>query len=116
MDEERTPAPLPWGGLEPPDRRPPTAIGVMTPPPPSRPSVSHRALNLRRRLALGFVGATAIATGILVAAVTVGPIGFGIGSVVALLGGPFLSAAVRTTPRTTPVVRLAARRNRRRAA
>lgn len=116
MGEDRTPTPEPWGGLEPPDRRPPTAIGVMTPPPPRRPSEPYRASDLRRRLALGFVGVTVIATGVGVAAVAVGPLGFAIGSAFALLGSPLLHAAVRVPRRSTPVVRLGGRRDGRKAA
>lgn len=116
MDEDRFPAPEPWGGLEPPHRRPPTAVGVMTPPPPPRPGASHHAPNLRRRLALGFVGVTTVAAGIGVAALAAGPLGFGVGAAVALLGSPLLHAAVRTGRRDTPVVPFATRRARRRAA
>ncbi len=55
------PDPEPGGALEPPRRRPPTAVGLATPPPPRRdrsqfPSYS-RYLR-RRRIARAIVGST----------------------------------------------------------
>ena len=41
MDDTDLPEPESWGSLEPPRRRPPTAIGVLTPPPPRRPDADH---------------------------------------------------------------------------
>ena len=58
MQDSWTPEPEPSGSLDPPRRRPPTAVGVATPPPPRprQPSYVDRRMTRRKRLASAFVG------------------------------------------------------------
>src|SRR5688572_14386587 len=95
MHDDHAPRPEPWGDLVPPNRRPPTAVGVMTPPPPRRPERAPAAMPLRRRLALAFLGFACVSTGAVIAVATTGPVGFGIGATIALMGAPSIRAAVR---------------------
>ena len=44
MFSDDAPVPQPSGSLDPPDRKPPTAIAVATPPPPRRPRSLRNAL------------------------------------------------------------------------
>lgn len=57
MTDAWHPEPDPFGALEPPRRKPPTAVGVATPPPPGRsPRYYDRHVSRRRRLAEAFAG------------------------------------------------------------
>jgi len=58
--EDWSPDPLEHGSLEPPRRRPPTAVGVATPPPPRRPSRFHetRTRHIRRTVGQILLSAT----------------------------------------------------------
>lgn len=63
-----TPEPQTFGWLEPPRRRPPTAVGVATPPPPRGP---HRVVARRTRRTLldmigmaGIVGSLGVVAGL----------------------------------------------------
>lgn len=60
--DEWIPDPLEQGSLEPPRRRPPTAVGVATPPPPRGPRPSHyresRMRKIRRALSQMLVSVT----------------------------------------------------------
>jgi len=111
MTEPWSPDPEPSGSLEPPRRRPPTAVGVATPPPPRGPEpryVDGRATR-RRRLASAFVGCVLTATAASLATVgsawpAILSTGFG------AMGGAFLYRAFRTgrAPGGGARVRLAA--------
>ncbi|MCC7001005.1 MAG: hypothetical protein IT357_02525 [Gemmatimonadaceae bacterium] len=115
MDDTELPEPESWGSLEPPRRRPPTAIGLLTPPPPRRPDADDVYTGfLRQRLAQGFVGTTVAALGTAIAASTGGPIGFSIGAMLALGGARMIGMAFRRRPRIFVIARQ--RRARRRAA
>jgi hypothetical protein len=56
--EEWTPKPQESGSLDPPRRRPPTAVGIATPPPPRHRGGEHyaRPSRLRARALVGFLG------------------------------------------------------------
>lgn len=116
MDDDRQPQTEPWGSLEPPRRRPPTALGVMTPPPPPPPDrpVRYRS-RLRQRLAQGFVGAAAVTIGATLAAVTAGAPGFAVGAALALGGARLVGIAVRPSTRELPLPGHATRARRRAA-
>ena len=63
MADEWLPKPDPFGGLEPPRRNPPTAIGLATPPPPSgEPWYLDRRALRRRRMASAFAGSVLVAS------------------------------------------------------
>lgn len=118
MADEWTPEPEPAGDREPPRRRPPTAVGVLTPPPPHRPRRSvYRSSRLRQRLAYAFVGASGAFVGIVTASLASHPAAVALGSVLALLGARFLGVSLRGIPRP-PELGVVADRNavRRRAA
>jgi hypothetical protein len=44
MVSDEAPVPEPGGSLEPPDRKPPTALATATPPPPHKPRSFRHAL------------------------------------------------------------------------
>lgn len=98
------PDPEPGGALNPPNRRPPTAVGVATPPPPQgQPRYRNHLSRLRRRLAEGFTGAvlTTSAVGIAtIGSLTSALFAVGLGAV----GGAFLYQAMRARPRHGPGV------------
>ena len=93
------PDPEPGGALNPPNRRPPTAVGIATPPPPpEQPRYRNHLSRLRRRLAEGFTGA--VLAGSAVGVATIGSLtsalfATGLGAV----GGAFLYRALRARPR-----------------
>lgn len=114
MDDAELPEPESWGSLEPPRRRPPTAIGLLTPPPPRRPDADDVYTGfLRQRLAQGFVGTTVAALGTAIAAATGGATGFSIGAILALGGARIIGLAFRRRPM---IVAVAAQRHARRRA
>lgn len=98
------PDPEPGGALDPPNRRPPTAVGVATPPPPrGEPRYRNHLVRLRKRLAEGFTGA--VFTGSAVGIATIGSltsalVAVGLGAV----GGAFLYRALQSRPRHRPGV------------
>jgi hypothetical protein len=100
MTDEWAPTPEPAGDRDPPRRRPPTAVGVLTPPPPRRPKHSaYIESNLRRRLAQAFLGASGAFTGIAAASIASHPVAILAGSVIALLGARLLGISVRGASR-----------------
>ena len=106
MDDTELPEPESWGSLEPPRRRPPTAIGVLTPPPPRRPDADEAYTGfLRQRLAQGFVGTTIAALGTAIAASTGGAVGFSLGAMLALGGARIIGLAFRRRPRIFAIAR-----------
>lgn len=100
MDDADWKRPQTSGRLGPPRRHPPTAVGVLTPPPPPRPSrgAVYRS-SLRVRLAQGFVGVLAVAVGSGVSAVGTGLAATVVGAAIALAGAPLLFASVRARRR-----------------
>jgi len=108
MDDTEMPEPESWGSLEPPRRRPPTAIGLLTPPPPRRPDADHAYTGfLRQRLAQGFVGTTFAALGAVIAASTAGAVEYSVGALLALGGARLIGLAFRRRPRIFAVARRA---------
>lgn len=103
MTDEWPPAPEPAGDLNPPRRRPPTAVGVRTPPPPPRhPSRStYLESSRKRRLAQAFLGASGAFAGIAAASIAVHPAAVIGGSVLALVGARLLGISVRGAPATS---------------
>ncbi|MBX3175314.1 MAG: hypothetical protein KF709_12945 [Gemmatimonadaceae bacterium] len=97
MTDEWAPEPEPAGNLQPPRRNPPTAVGVLTPPPPHRPQrTRYRASSLRRRLAQAFLGASGAFAGIAAASIATHPVAVAAGSLLALAGARLLGISVRS--------------------
>jgi hypothetical protein len=90
------PDPETGGALNPPNRRPPTAVGVATPPPPDEePRYRNHLLRLRRRLAEGFTGA--VFAGSAVGIATVGSLATSLLAVgLGAVGGAFLYRAMQS--------------------
>jgi hypothetical protein len=103
-DDERAPEPLEQGNLEPPRRKPPTAIGTATPRGPRRPyrpGRYHRlGMSRTRRIALGLLSGLLTTSGAAIGATAWPSMGmavtFGVGM---LSAGIFIGyhAAVRGT-------------------
>ena len=65
MDEFQAPDPFAAGSLQPPDRHPPTAVGVATPPPPPEPrSRPAPGASWLRRLRRGLTSVLDLADGV----------------------------------------------------
>jgi putative Ca2+/H+ antiporter (TMEM165/GDT1 family) len=96
MTDDWTPDPEPAGDLDPPRRRPPTAIGLLTPPPPRRPRRSvYQPSALRRRLAQAFLGAWGTCAGVATVTMASHPAAIIGGSLLALVGARLLGVSVR---------------------
>ena len=110
--EDWTPPTDPKGSLEPPKRRPPTAVGVMTPPPPRRPSrpARLRGMSGTRAVALGFLSVLCLVAGPVIAATGDGVLIALAGTGSALFGGriAWRLAHVRRAPRVEPQKRASA--------
>ena len=95
MADEWIPKPDPFGGLEPPRRNPPTAIGLATPPPPNAPRYQDRRAMRRRRMASAFAGGVLVASATTLA--TVGTVWSALVSAgLGALGGALLYRAIRS--------------------
>lgn len=96
MSDSWEPIPDPHGDREPPRRRPPTAVGVLTPPPPRRPSRSvYRGSTLRQRLAQGFVGASGAFAGIVTTSLASHPLSVLAGAILAVAAARLIGLAIR---------------------
>lgn len=104
MDDEFRPEPEERGQFGPPRRRPPTAVGVATPPPPRPPQPARYASfpSTLRRLSLALLGATLCTGGVgLVLAGSLAPLALGVG-----LEGAGLWTLYRAASGTRPLRRL----------
>ncbi len=107
MTDEWAPTPEPAGDLNPPRRRPPTAVGVLTPPPPHRPRRSaYRQPSLRRRLGQAFLGASTTFAGVAAVSIASHPAVLLAGSLIALMGARLIGISVRdaATSRERPTL------------
>ena len=87
--DEWIPEPQPQGWLEPPRRRPPTAVGVATPPPPRRPRRSRYREIRMERIGRAFAQAmVSLALGL--GAGTFIPVPILLGALVCMAGGRFI--------------------------
>lgn len=98
FDDDRHPAPEISGAMGPPPRVPPTAVGVLTPPPPprhSRPDIHARA-SRTRIVAVAMLGALLVTLGPVVAATADGAMAAVLGSSSVLAGGSVWWRLVRS--------------------
>jgi hypothetical protein len=111
--DEWTPGPQEQGWLEPPRRRPPTAVGVATPPPPRRPRRPHYRETRMQRVGRVFAQlAVSTACGLAVGTFVSLPI---LVSLLAGLTGGRLILHRRRTPFSRLVLKLGSSSSRRAA-
>jgi hypothetical protein len=99
-DRERIPDTQPFGALEPPRRRPPTAVGLMTLPPSEEPedAVWYPIANRMRLVAQAILGTLFAAVGPALAAVVHALAAAVVGGAFVLVGGSLwwrVAAALR---------------------
>jgi hypothetical protein len=120
-DEPFDPTPLTAGDLGKPPRWPPTAIGLLTPPPPSREprAKGYFTISRTRMVAVALLGGLFVAGGPAAVALSESIAGLIVGSSSVLIGGSLwyrLARALRNMQVVDGEVRYVGPKHRRRAA